>query len=128
MSKEQNQKKKRNKKNYIKRSVMITDEAIGQDLARALSVPLNPNKFLTKRIGKVQENTEHQFLLLKFKDIIKKTDFSETGKLRNDLILKRFISLPILLLLKERYNITYVFKNVNWRAETGGLLPRSMLS
>ena len=107
---------------------MITDEAIGQDLARALSVPVNPNKFLTKRIGKVQENTEHQFLLLKFKDIIKKTDFSETGKLRNDLILKRFISLPILLLLKERYNITYVFKNVNWRAETGGLLPRSMLS
>ena len=68
MSKEQNQKKKRIKKIYFKRSVMITDEAIGQDLARALSVPVNPNKFLTKRIGKVQENTEHQFLLLKFKD------------------------------------------------------------
>ena len=44
---------------------------IVQDLARALSVPVNPNKILTKRIGKVQENMENQFLLLKFQDVVK---------------------------------------------------------
>ena len=56
-----------------------------QDLAKDLSVPLNSNEVSTKRIGRIQEHTVHQFLLVKFKDVIKKKEFlRNSGKLRND--------------------------------------------
>ena len=56
-----------------------------QDLAKALSVPVSSNEVSTKRIGRIQEHTGHQFLLVKFKDVIKKKEFlRNSGKLRSD--------------------------------------------
>ena len=62
-------------------SDITTDEAIVQDLARALSAPVNPNEVLTKRFEKLQEHTGHQFLLIKFKDVLKKEFFSKLWKI-----------------------------------------------
>ena len=39
--------------------ILKRSEAIVQDLAKALSVPVNPSDLSTKRIGRIQEHTGH---------------------------------------------------------------------
>ena len=65
-----------------KPSDVTTDEAIVQDLAIALSVPVNRNDVSTKRIVRIQEHTGQQFPLVIFKGVInKKKCFSKLWKI-----------------------------------------------
>ena len=66
-----------------KPSDLKTDASLVQELAKTLDVKIEAHDVELKRIGKPQESTGHQLLLLKFREQMKRKEFlRKSGNLR----------------------------------------------